>query len=56
MANCSAETLAAYSGATVRELHPLPFSLAERRKYLALTVADASKWERPGQFYEGEIA
>jgi len=28
VAICSAETLAAYSGATVRELHPLPFSLA----------------------------
>ena len=27
VANCSAETLAAYSGATVRELHPLPYWL-----------------------------
>ena len=33
-----------------------PFHSHDCREHLALTAADASKWESPGQFSEGETA
>src|SRR5207244_5694258 len=39
----NASPLAAYSGATVRDFHPLPFSLANGCEHLRLKQADASK-------------